>query len=100
MHSPFETTALVSDMGYSKTKNPCFITLINGVLGGMFIALGAMFSVTTMTGITQLLPYGLAKLVGGGVFCLGLILCVLAGAQLYTGNALLVIAKAEKRISS
>lgn len=99
MHTPLETTLLMSETGYNKTQKSWQHTVVQGIGGGMFIALGAMFSLTTSAGINEFLPYGLAKLISGTVFCLGLLLCVIAGAQLYTGNALLVIAKAEQRIS-
>ena len=68
------------------------------VLAGAFIALGAVFATTVTTGST--LPFGLTKLLGGLVFCLGLILVVGAGAELFTGNNLIVMAWAGGKVST
>lgn len=67
-----------------------------GVLAGAFIALGAMFS--TVVTVGGGLDPGLARLLGGLVFSLGLILVVVAGAELFTGNNLMAIAFASRRI--
>jgi formate transporter len=69
------------------------------VLAGAFIALGAIFATTITTG-TGVLPFGVSKLLGGLVFCLGLILVIGAGAELFTGNALIVMAWAHRRVST
>jgi formate/nitrite transporter len=67
-----------------------------GVLAGAFISLGAMFS-TVVTAGGDIAP-GLARLLAGLVFSLGLILVVVAGAELFTGNNLMSIAFASRRI--
>jgi formate transporter len=69
------------------------------VLAGAFIALGAIFATTVMAGAAGQLPFGLTRLLGGLVFCLGLILVVVAGAELFTGNNLIVMAWADGKIS-
>jgi formate/nitrite transporter len=68
------------------------------VLAGGFIALGAVFCTTVLAG-TSVLPYCQARLLGGLAFCLGLILVVVAGAELFTGNNLIVMAWASGRVS-
>lgn len=68
------------------------------VLAGAFIALGAIFATTVTTGST--LSFGLNKLLGGLVFCLGLILVIGAGAELFTGNNLIVMAWASGKVST
>ncbi len=68
------------------------------VLAGAFIALGAIFATTVTTGST--LPFGLTKLLAGFVFCLGLILVIGAGAELFTGNNLIVMAWANGKVST
>ena len=67
------------------------------ILAGAFIALGAVFATTVTTGST--LSFGLTKLMGGLAFSLGLILVVGAGAELFTGNNLIVIAWADKKVT-
>src|SRR5262249_59641559 len=66
--------------------------LVLAVLGGAFIALGGMFATTVLAGAEGHLPFGVARLLAGLVFCLGLILVVVGGAELFTGNTLMVIA--------
>ncbi len=55
------------------------------------MALGANFATTVTAGASGL-PFGVVKILGGLVFCLGLILVVVAGAELFTGNNLIVMA--------
>ena len=69
------------------------------VLAGAFIAMGAVFATTTTAGGSEL-PYGVARLLGGLTFSLGLILVVVAGAELFTGNNLIVMAWASRRVST
>jgi formate transporter len=69
------------------------------LLAGAFISLGAMFATTTAAASSSL-PYGVARLLVGVTFCLGLILVVVAGAELFTGNNLIVMAWASRKIST
>jgi formate/nitrite transporter len=69
------------------------------VLAGAFIALGAIFATTVAAG-GGTLPYGVVRLLAGLVFTLGLILVVVAGAELFTGNNLIVMAWASRRVST
>ncbi|MDJ0924154.1 MAG: formate transporter FocA [Acidimicrobiia bacterium] len=69
------------------------------VLAGAFIALGAIFATTVTTGASSL-PFGVAKVLGGSAFCLGLILVIAAGAELFTGNNLIVMAWAGGKVST
>lgn len=68
------------------------------VLAGAFIAFGAVFSTTVVTGTSEL-GYGVSRLLGGVTFSLGLILVVVGGAELFTGNNLVVMAVASGRVS-
>ena len=69
------------------------------VLAGAFIGLGAMFATTTAAG-SSVLPYGVARLLIGLTFCIGLILVVVGGAELFTGNNLIVMAWASRKVST
>jgi formate transporter len=69
------------------------------ILAGAFIAFGAIFATTVTTGGSAL-PFGVNKFLGGFVFCLGLILVIGAGAELFTGNNLIVMAWADRKITS
>ncbi|MBY6261271.1 formate/nitrite transporter family protein [Azospirillum sp. 412522] len=68
------------------------------VLAGAFIALGGLFATVAMSGAEGMLPYGLTRLLGGLVFSMGLILVIVGGAQLFTGDALMVMAWASGRL--
>jgi formate/nitrite transporter len=67
-------------------------------LAGAFIGLGALYYVIVKSDPT--LGYATRQVLGGGVFCLGLVMVVVAGAELFTGNNLLVIARAQGLIST
>jgi formate/nitrite transporter len=67
------------------------------VLAGSFIGLGAEFFTLVIT--DSGLSFGMNKLVGGLVFCLGLILVVVAGAELFTGNNLIVMAWVGRKLT-
>ena len=69
------------------------------ILAGAFIGLGAMFATNTYAAAATL-PYGEARLLFGLTFCLGLVLVVVAGAELFTGNNLIVMAWANRKIST
>ena len=69
------------------------------LLAGAFIGLGAMFATNTAAA-SSALPYGLGRLLVGLVFCLGLVLVVVGGAELFTGNNLIVMAWASRKIST
>jgi formate/nitrite transporter len=73
-----------ADMGWRNT-------IVLGILAGAFIAMGGIF-LTTVTAGASALPFGVTKLLGGLVFCLGLILVVVAGSELFTGNNLILMA--------
>ncbi len=68
------------------------------VLAGAFIAMGAIFATTVSAGGAAL-PYGVVRLLAGLAFTLGLIMVVVAGSELFTGNNLIVMAFASGRIS-
>ncbi len=86
-------------VGVEKAKLDRVTLFMLAVLAGAFIALGAVFSTTVTAGTNDLWPYGMVRLVAGLVFCLGLILVVVAGAELFTGNCLIVMAWASRKIS-
>ena len=94
---PPEVARRAEEVGVVKARLPIERMAVLAVLGGAFIALGAMFS-TVVTAGGGLAP-GVSRLLGGFVFSLGLVLVVVAGAELFTGNTLLVMALVARRIS-
>ena len=96
---PPEVARKAEAVGAGKARLPALTTFTLAVLAGAFIALGAVFSTTVAAGGGEL-PYGVARLLAGLAFSLGLILVVVAGAELFTGNMLVVIAWAGRRVST
>jgi formate transporter len=97
--SPQEMAAKVEAAGIRKAALSFVPLFALAVLAGAFVALGAMFATTTLAA-SSTLPYGVARLLFGLVFCLGLILVVVAGAELFTGNNMIVMAWANHKIST
>jgi formate transporter len=95
---PPEMAAKVEEVGVKKATMGWRNTFALAVLAGAFIALGAIFATTVTTG--GQLPFGITRLVSGLSFCLGLILVIVAGAELFTGNNLIVMAWADRQIST
>jgi formate/nitrite transporter len=95
---PPQMAAKAADVGAAKAGMDAFRTFILAVLAGAFIGLGAAFATTTGAGAAGALPFGVTRLLVGLTFSLGLILVVVAGAELFTGNNLIVMAWAERRI--
>ena len=87
---PAEIAEKAELVGVQKTKLDVLSLLALAILAGAFIALGAMFATTVLAGADGVLPFGLSRLLAGIAFCLGLILVILGGAELFTGNALMV----------
>ena len=95
---PPEMATAAEDIGVSKAKQDTLKTAVLAVLAGAFIAFGAIFS--TLITSDSTMSYGVSKLLGGLAFSLGLILVVVGGAELFTGNILLVMAWASKKVTT
>jgi formate transporter FocA len=96
---PPEMARKAEQVGVAKAGIDAATTFALGILAGAFIAMGAVFATATTAGGGEL-PYGVARLLGGVTFSLGLILVVVAGAELFTGNNLIVMAWASRRVST
>lgn len=96
---PPQMARRAQELGIRKAALPVGVTLALAVLGGAFIALGAVFSTVALAG-SAALPFGLGRVLAGTVFSLGLILVVVGGAELFTGNLLIVMAWAGRQVST
>jgi formate/nitrite transporter len=94
---PVEMARKAEQVGVVKAEMSTASTLALSVLAGAFIALGAIFATTVSAGGAEV-PFGLLRLVGGVAFSLGLVLVIVAGAELFTGNNLIVMAWASRRV--
>lgn len=96
---PPEMARRAEAVGEAKAALPAVAMFALGVLAGAFIAMGAAFA-TTVTAGTSGLAYGVVRLLAGVAFSLGLILVIVGGAELFTGNTLMIMAWAGRRIST
>jgi formate transporter len=95
---PAEMAVKAAETGVKKTRLDTLRMFLLAVLAGAFIAMGAVFATTVSAGASAL-PYGVTRLLAGTTFTLGLILVVVSGSELFTGNSLIVIAFANRRIT-
>jgi formate transporter len=108
--SPQEMATRAENLGVSKVEMPFLKMFMLAIMAGAFIALGAIFATTIGAGSIAVmspdgavafstgLPYGVTRLLMGVVFSLGLILVVVGGAELFTGNSLIVMAWANGKV--
>ena len=97
-YSPREIAERVANVGVVKARLPMVPMAMLGILGGAFIALGALYF--TLVTSDPTISYAWSRVLGGMVFSLGLIMVVVAGAELFTGNNLLVMAWADGLITT
>lgn len=98
--TPGDIAVLAEDIGVKKALQDMPTLFGLAVLGGAFVALGGLFASVTIAGAEEYLPYGVTRLLMGTTFSLGLILVVIAGAQLFTSDTLMVMAWASGRLTT
>jgi len=96
--SPKQIAERVEQVGVAKARLPLLSLVLLGLLAGAFIGLGALYSVLVASDPD--LGFAVKQVLAGVCFSLGLLLVVVAGAELFTGNNLLAMAWAEGRVSS
>lgn len=87
-------------IGIKKANTDFWTMLTLAVLAGAFIGAGAMFATVVTADAAGKLTYGVTRLLGGIVFSVGLIMVVVAGAELFTGNNLIVMAWANRKVTT
>lgn len=97
---PAEMATRAEYIGVRKAEAAALQVFSLAVLAGGFIALGAIFATTVSAGTSAAWPFGISKLMVGLVFCLGLILVIVGGAELFTGNNLIVMAWANGKVTT
>ena len=108
---PAAIAARAEDAGVNRAKTDPTTVLVLSVLAGAFISFGAIFATTVSAGSIAIsageggsavatLPYGVTRLLSGLVFSVGLLLVSIAGAELFTGNNLIVMAWASHRVTT
>jgi len=97
-YAPAEIARRVSEAGVAKARLPLVALAMLGLLAGAFIALGALYY--TLVASDATLGFAATRVLGGVVFSLGLVLVVVAGGELFTGNNLLAMAWADGGVST
>lgn len=97
-YSPPQIAQRIESVGVAKARLPLLAMSVLGVCAGGFIGLGALYS--TLVAADQTLPFAASRVLAGVAFSMGLILVVVAGAELFTGNNLLVMAWGDRRITT
>jgi formate/nitrite transporter len=109
---PPAMAARAEQIGVKKATSDALSLFVLAVLAGAFIALGAIFATTVSAGgitvntaegakaFSTGLPFGLVRLLSGLVFSLGLILVIVGGAELFTGNNLIIMAWANGKVKT
>ncbi len=96
-YKPAKIAVLVEGVGVTKAQLPLLQMFVLSILAGAFIGFGAAAYTAVMTGVDA--TFGPSRLLGGVVFSLGLILVIIGGAELFTGNALMVMAAVDRKIT-
>src|SRR5690242_20449874 len=93
---PANMAVRAEESGVKRAATDPVIVLVLSVLAGAFVSFGAIFATTVTAGVG--LPYGVGRLLTGLVFSAGLIMVIIAGAELFTGNNLIVMAWASGKV--
>lgn len=97
VYSPHQISKRIVLMGITKSKLPTLSLGLLGILAGAFIGFGAHFYTVIVSDLS--LSFAQARLIGGICFSLGLVMVVIAGAELFTGNVLITMAWVEGKVN-
>ncbi len=91
--------SVASTIGVGKATSPWVTVFVLGILAGSYIGFGGLLSTAVSFDVAKTLGIGIKKFIAGSVFTVGLILVVIAGAELFTGNNLMISSAMSRRIS-
>jgi formate transporter FocA len=97
---PPDMAARAEQLGVRKAHMNAVSMFVLAIMAGAFIAMGAIFATTVSAGAAGIMSYGVTRLLAGVVFAVGLILVIVGGAELFTGNNLIVMAWASGKVST
>lgn len=98
MLTPGEVATATVNVGIKKVGLATKSCILLGILAGIFIGLGALGNILIGQTMANIDP-GLGRFVGATIFPIGLMLVVICGAELFTGNCLMTLAVMEKKIT-
>jgi len=90
---------IAETIGVKKANASVYNLLILGIFAGVYIGFGAAFATLVSSDLSEFVGIGLTKLVAGAVFSVGLMLVVIAGAELFTGNNLILMSALDKKVT-
>lgn len=96
--SPGEIAESTISTGVKKANNSTINMIILGILAGLYISIGGHADITIMQTFSNI-DIGVTKFLGGAVFPIGLMLVILGGGELFTGNCLMTMALVDKKIT-
>src|SRR4030042_2531158 len=96
MKSPAEIAKTTCEGGCKKAQLPLGKMVVLGILAGAYIGFGSQLMTVVTQDLKAYLGLGFAQFLGGAVFTVGLMLVVIGGAELFTGNNLIVVACCNK----
>jgi len=99
-NTPAQVAEAVVNMGKTKASLPIVTMIIMGIFAGAYIGFGAELCTMVLTGTAAKAGIGIAKLLGGAVFSVGLMLVVIGGAELFTGNNLMIVGMVSNKITA
>jgi formate/nitrite transporter len=91
--------SVASTVGVGKATSPWLTVSVLGILAGSYIGFGGLLSTAVSFDVAETLGTGIKKFIAGSAFSVGLILVVIAGAELFTGNNLMISSAMSRRIS-
>ena len=97
LKKPNEIAVAVRESGRKKTQLSLDRMFILGILAGVYIGFGAQLATTVSMDLAPIVGVGLSNMISGGVFSVGLMLVVLGGAELFTGNNLIWLSFLSRR---
>lgn len=100
MATPVQMVDIADNAGTYKARKNQWLSFLSAISSGAFIALAFVFYTTTQTGLSQDVSWGLAKLVGGLVFSLGLIMVVVMGTELFTSSTMTMVSRVTGKITT
>ena len=95
--SPPEIAQTMCDVGCKKTQLQLSRMFVLAILAGVYIGFGGQLMTTVRVDVAPLLGTGFAAFLGGSVFSVGLILVVIGGAELFTGNNLIIVSCCDRK---
>jgi formate transporter len=109
---PAAMAVRAEESGIRRAASDPLAVFVLSILAGAFVAFGAIFATTVTAGTgstfsadgtlvsSSAVPYGIGRLLTGLAFCVGIIVVIIAGAELFTGNNLVVMAWANGKVKT